>query len=95
MIIYDLSHFEEAVSEAPSIVGGATKKVTSIITADKLISEALLDLLSDETIALLKKTKLKVETVTVKEKGVSATVKTATSKSGKVKISSSSASASA
>jgi hypothetical protein len=90
MIISDLSHFEEAVSEAPSIVGGAITKVTSIITADKLISEALLDLLSDETIASLKKTKLKVETVTLKQKGVSATVKTAKSKSGKVKISSSS-----
>lgn len=95
MIISNLNHFEEVVAEAPSIVGGATTKKTSVITADELLSDFILDLLDKETIALLKKTKVKVQTITVKGKGVSATVKTGTAKGGQVKYSSASASASA
>lgn len=93
MIISDLSHFEEVISEAPSIVGGATTK-TSNVSAYELLPDSVLDLLSSKSIALLKKTKLTLKTVTVKGKGVSATAKTGTSKGGEVKFASASSHAS-
>lgn len=93
MIISDLSHFEEVISEAPSIVGGATTK-TSTVSAYQLLPDSLLELLSPKSIALLKKTIVTIKTVTVKGKGVSATVKTGTSKGGGVKFSSASSHAS-
>ena len=79
MIISDLSHFEEVVA-ARSIVGGLATEAYSTITADELVSESLLDLLSPGTRKLLKETKVKVNTVTVEDQGVSATAKTATTK---------------
>jgi hypothetical protein len=93
MIISDLSHFEEVVSEAPSIVGGAATQKTT--TADQLLSKDLLDRLSPESVARLRKIKVKVKTVTKKKKGVSVTVSTGTAKGGGVAIASSSASAEA
>lgn len=93
MIISDLSHFEEVIPEAASVVGGATTK-TSTISAYELFPDFFLDLLSPKSIALLKNTKVTLKTVTVKDKGVSATVKTGTSKGGKVKFSSASSSSS-
>ena len=94
MIISDLSHFEEVVA-ARSIIGGVATETYSTITADELVSESLLDLLSPATRKLLKKTKVKVNTVTVKDQGVSATAKTATTKTNQVKVSTSSSRASA
>ena len=91
MIISDLSHFEEVVSEAPSIVGGAVKK-NKTITADQLLSDFVLDLLPSGTVALLKKTKVTVKSVTNKNKGVSATAKVGTSKGGGVAVASASSS---
>lgn len=95
MIISDLSHFEEVVAEAPSIVGGTVTKKTTTITADQLLSDFVLDLLSPQSVALLKKTKVSVNSVTVKSKGAVATVKTGTAKAGNVKVSTAFASASA
>ena len=85
MIISDLSHFEEIIFEAPSLVGGATTK-TSTVNAYELLTDSFLDLLSPKSIALLKKLKVTLKTVTVKDKGVSTTVKTSTSKGGGVKF---------
>ncbi len=93
MIISDLSHFEEVIPEAPSIVGGATTKA-STVSAYELLPDFFLDLLPPKSIALLKKTKVTLKTVAVKGKGVSASVTTGTSKGGKVKFSSASSSSS-
>lgn len=92
MIISDLSHFEEVISEATSIIGGASTK-NSTVSAYELLPDSLVELLSPKSIALLKKTKVSLKTVTVKGKGVSATVKAGSSKGGKVKFASSSSSA--
>lgn len=78
MNISDLSHFEEFVSEASSIVGGEVTKETYTTTADKLISDILLDLLSPESIALLEKTEVELNTVTLKSDGASASATTVT-----------------
>lgn len=90
MIISDLKHFEEVVGEATGVVGGAvTTKKTETITADQLLSDFILDLLSPASVALLKKTKVTIKSVTVKAKGASATAKIGTSQGGTVKVSSS------
>lgn len=78
MNISDLSHLEEVVSEAPSIVGGEVTKESYTTTADQLVSDLLLKLLSPESITLLKNTEVEVNTVTLKSDGAVASATIAT-----------------
>lgn len=78
MFISDLSHFEEVVSEAPSIVGGEVTKGIYTTNAYELIKTDFLDLLSKESIKLLKETEVTVRNVTVKNNGAVASATTAT-----------------
>lgn len=82
MIISDLSHFEEVVFEAPSIVGGAT--TTSFPTA---IPSYILKQLPREIRALLRGVKGKVITLKTTNKNGYASVTTGIFKQGKVNVS--------
>lgn len=82
MIISDLSHFEEVVSEAPNIVGGSV----TLVTADQLLTESIRAKLSPEHLALLKKSKVKLNTVSGKKKGGSTSKTTGSLTEGGVKV---------
>lgn len=82
MIISDLSHFEEVVSEAPTIVGGASYTTS----CSSLLSSAFLKKLPAAFRNQLKKTKCRVNTLTVKSKGGYASATTAISSKGKTSI---------
>lgn len=74
MIISDLKHFEEVVTEAPSIVGGRATQLGKVIdpkTADKLEELGLGNLLG---------TTVNVNSVSVKNKNGTSSVETAVGK---------------
>ena len=88
MIISDLSHFEEVVSEASIIVGGETKTTKTT----KLPTEVL-EALSDNFAKILEGASGTVVTVEAKTKDAVSSTTTGTFNQGtkKVKVSSSSA----
>lgn len=82
MIISDLSHFEEVVCEAPSIVGGATKT-----TFSTKLPSSILNRLSGKLRNLVKDLKGKVTTIEITDKDGFASVTTGVFKKGKKTIS--------
>ena len=94
MIISDLSHFEDAVSEAPSIVGGDTKTTSTTNKLSAATIEDLTDSIGDLSNELKKLTGSVTITMVKKQNGAS-TATSATFKQGsnQIKVSTSSAQA--
>lgn len=82
MIISDLSHFEEVVFEAPSIVGGTT--TTAFSTS---LPSSLLRQLSPQLRALLRSLRGRVITVNLNNRNGSASVTTGVFRQGNLNVS--------
>lgn len=97
MIISDLSHFEEVVAEAPSIVGGGIISTSFRSQLKKKIDEVRAQLNKNRAAirSAVEKNKIEVVSVNTENNNVSAaaTIASGTTAQGKIEVSTSSSSA--